>query len=157
MRGQKGRLTQEAMAQALTRELGRHIPSSSVGRWEAGTKLPGADIYRAYVVVTGASLPTDLGGQDVRAMPSVRVASMEQRIARMERLQGLPPPTDEPLPDDLVSTDEAAQATGRSRQTIHNWINAGTIRAYSMGRKKRVSYSDALAEAARLDRLQNRS
>ena len=157
MRMQKGRLTQDAMARALSRELERHIPPSSVGRWEAGTKLAGADVYRAYIVISGAALPNDVGGRDVRSMPPLRVATIEQRLARMERLQGLPPPSDEPLPEDLVSTDEAAAHVGRSRQTIHNWIKAGTIRSFPMGRKKRVPLSDVIAEAARLDGLQKRS
>lgn len=150
-------MTQVEFARALGRELQRHIPESSVGRWEAGAKLPGADVYRACIIVSGAALPTDVGGRDVRGMPRQYLQGLEQRVARMERDLGLSLPSDEPLPDDLVSTDEAARATGRSRQTMHNWIKAGTIRAYPQGRKMRVSLTDALAEAARLDGQQKRS
>src|SRR5262249_33476651 len=61
MRGREGvRLTQKDMARELSRELGRHIPESSVARWENGHKLAGADVYRAYIYLTAAARPSDV-------------------------------------------------------------------------------------------------
>ena len=150
MRG-KALLTQSEMATALTRELSRGIPASSVARWESGHKLAGSDVYRSYIIISGAALPTAIGGVDPRAVPGQRLAQMEQRLALLERGRGQPPPAIVPGTDDLISTDDAATLVGRSRQTIHNWIADGKVRIVRQGRKVKVSRIDALSEKQRLD------
>ena len=137
MRGREGaRLTQKDMAVALSRELGRNIPESSVARWENGHKLAGADVYRAYMQLTAAAHPTDV---DERLL----WRQMESRVARLERASGLPT-LDLPR-DDLLTLAEAARLIKVSRQTIHNWIKAGKVRFSTQGRRLLVSRADILA------------
>jgi excisionase family DNA binding protein len=139
------RLTQAEMARALGRELARRIPESSVARWESGVKLPGADVYRAYVNLSGSARPTDLGGIDERAMPGQRLQALEARLRLLERDAGRPVPNQPIAPEDLASTTEAAQLAGVTRQTVHDWVRARRVRSERMGRRVLVSRSDIIA------------
>lgn len=146
MRGPAGaKLTQAAMAATLGRELSRRIPESSVARWESGVKLPGADVYRAYVVISGSARPGDIGGSDPRSVPSQRLADLEARLRTLEHSAGLASAGEPISPDDRISTTEAGGLAGVSRQTVHDWIAAGKVRSEQMGRRTLVSRSDILA------------
>jgi len=147
MRDRSAKLTQREMSQRLSAELGRRIPDSSVSRWENGTKLAGADVYRAYLVIAGLPLPRDVRGQDPRALPNHRLADIEAQLQELRRSvfpAAARPGAYIPL-DDLATVMVAARERGRSRQTIHNWILKGEIRWAEQGRRVLVSLSDVLA------------
>lgn len=146
MRSRLAKTTQADIAEALSQELGRRIPESSVSRWEAGKKLPGADVYRAYIQLSGSALPRDVGGKDERTLPVQRLQTIEARVARLERERGLGPPDGQIPLDDLMTVGDAAKLIDVSRQTIHNRIRAGKIRS-TQGSKRGVLVSrlDVLA------------
>src|SRR5262245_57091261 len=145
MRTRKGNLTQDEIAKALARELRRAIPVSSVSRWESGVKLAGGDVYRAYIVITGAALPTDLG-VDPRSVPLQRLQLLERRLAQHEKALGLPLPGEPPEASDLIEVSEAVELAGVTRQGIHYWIRQGRVRFVRVGaRRTLVSRSDVLA------------
>ena len=145
MRGREGvRLTQAGMADALGRELGRNIPESSVARWESGHKLAGADVYRAYIDITAAARPTDVGGVDERAALYPRVQRLDSRVARLEQALALATPALELTGENLLTVAEAAKLAQVSRQTVHNWVKAGTVRFVTQGRRLLVSRADVL-------------
>ncbi len=146
MRGPLGaRLTQLQMAAALSRELGRRIPESSVNRWEKGAIGASAEVYRAYMNISGAARPSDIGGQDERLFPGRRVSQLETRLAELERRQGIAPSGEF---DDAIKTADAMALTGVSRQAIHNWVRKGKVRSSRQGRLLVVSRSDVEALAA---------
>src|SRR5215813_689890 len=148
MRGREGvRLTQKDMARELSRELGRHIPESSVARWENGFKMAGGDVYRAYIYLTAASRPTDVGGVDERLMPRQELDSLKLRVTLMERAMQLASPSLDLVKEELWTVAEAAREVHVSRQTIHNWIKAQKVRYTTQGRRLLVSAADVTAMA----------
>jgi len=151
MRDHAARLTQREMAYRLALELGRTVPDTSVSRWEKGTKLAGADVYRAYIVIAGVPLPTASGAADRRAMPEQRVSDLERRVRELE-LSKVPSnrPEGEIALNDLARIAVAAEHVGRTRQTIHNWIAKGVIRRTSQGRRILVSLADVIGYDAQL-------
>lgn len=153
MRGPSGaRLTLRQMAEALGRELHRRIPESSAARWESGVKMPGADVYRAYITISGAARPFDVGGRDERTIPADRLAEIDRRLRQVERERGIKPSGEF---DDPISSTEAARMAGVSRQAIHNWVGEGAIRASHQGTRLLVSRADIMARGE--GRQQNRS
>ncbi len=153
MRGPSGaRLTLRQMAEALGRELHRRIPESSAARWESGVKMPGADVYRAYITISGAARPFDVGGRDERAIPAGRLAEIDRRLREIERERGIKPSGDVADP---ISSTQAARLAGVSRQSVHNWVGEGSVRAVHQGTRLYVSQADVLARIE--NRQQNRS
>jgi hypothetical protein len=138
-------LTLREMAAELTRELVRTIDQNRVFEWESGIHKPGADVYRAYITVAGAARPLD-NHADPRLNADRRVAELERRF---NRLAALVDEAEGPEPTDLVSPSEAAAALNVSKQTIHNYVNAGAIRSRRRGVNILVSLSDARAERDR--------
>lgn len=147
MRGPSGaRLTLRQMAEALGRELHRRIPESSAARWESGVKMPGADVYRAYVTISGAARPFDVGGRDERNLPARWRAEFDRRLRQVELGQGVVPTGEF---DDPISSTQAARLVGVSRQSVHNWVAEGSVRSVRQGTRLFVSRSDVLARAHR--------
>jgi len=148
MRGREGvRLTQKDMAKALSQELERHIPESSVARWENGFKLAGGDVYRAYIYLTAAARPTDIGGVDERAALQPRVQRLDSRVTRLEQALALATPALDLADEDLLTVLEASKLLRVSRQTIHNWVRAAKVRHTTQGRRLLVARSDVVAVA----------
>jgi excisionase family DNA binding protein len=145
MRGPtRASLTMADMAAALSEELHRHVPESSVLRWESGKKVPGADVYAAYVTVSGSPRVTDVRGQDVRLARSSQLGEMQRRIKRLEAQagQGF---------EDPISVSEAMRLLGCVRQTVHNMVGRGELRAVRQGTMVRVSRADVVARIPQPD------
>ncbi len=54
------------------------------------------------------------------------------------------------IPTDLKSTVEVAKLLGVTPMTIRRWVAAGTLPAFQLGGRIRVSEADALAMLARV-------
>lgn len=150
MRGPQGAgMTQQQMAAALSVELHRNVPYSSVSRWEKGTKEAGGAVVLAYIAISGASRPSDVGGEDVRLFPELRLQRISDRLRRVERLVGDSASSDGFA--DGITTAEAVELSGKALQTIHNWVKAGWVRAEVKSHGKRrtmVSRADIMAQVA---------
>lgn len=155
MRGPAGAgLSQQDMAHALSAELHRHVPPSSVARWEKGIKEAGGTVLLAYITVSGAARPTDVEGRDLRLLPEQRLRQVEDRLRRMEQLPDASPAG---LVDPISAT-EAMDLAGVRRQTIHNWVQSGKVRGQFSDRHKRRLMVERADVVARLDGLSgNRS
>jgi len=148
MRGRTGvRLTQAGMAAILGRELRRSIPETSIARWESGFKLAGADVYRAYIDITAAARPSDVGGTDERALLRQRVQRLESRTVQLERALEMATPSLSLTNEELWTVAEAAREVHVSRQTVHNWVRAAKVRYVTQGRRLLVSRADVVAMA----------
>jgi excisionase family DNA binding protein len=47
-----------------------------------------------------------------------------------------------PEPDEFLTVAEVAERLKLNQQTVRNWIDAGTLPAYRVGRRVRVSRAD---------------
>jgi len=55
------------------------------------------------------------------------------------------------IPDDLITPIEAAKLLGTSSHSIRRWVNRGTLPAFKVGGRLRISKADALAMIRRVE------
>lgn len=138
LRGRAG-LTSEAMAAALSGELGRRVHPPSLSRWERGHQMPKSDVLLAAMRIAGLALPSEAPA-DPRHVLEQELAALRRQVEMMaRRMKGsdatpLLPPAHRTA-GKYLTVAQAAKRAGVTRETMYSWVRANRVRGYAwMGR-----------------------